>query len=654
MEARSELDLQKVIERLRDKARRKVPEAEVEDLVQEVLLVLVQRLRAGHVEALQAYAEGILRNMIYDFYQRRRERLSSLEGCELESHEPSPEQRVVWMRHLRVIDGLAEENKVDQALLENHFVKGEPLREVASGLGVSPGAVNGRLYRFRQKVLQRVGSCFAFLFALLAGLWGRLGRAYAQAPTYAKAAGLASAFVFGTYFFVQLQEQASPAHTPQAIQTTAQLPPAARAAIRTLPQTGLLGVLPTTAKKDKRKLWVTGGLLGTPTTGRALVWKNPQRAPQRTTKARSLGLQNLSTVWIPPTRVAQKRAAFRVATATVRTAAPSTAQEGSTNAQAAPQRNNNVVFAGFGGVAPSSATALAPTRQAPVRNILPSVPSGRTSVGTSGSSTASSSSTKSTAQHNNTSTNNSTNNASKKPGHKLVHPGLQTPVIPRAADGSILHPTGTRPTTGQTNAPASRSFCVVQDGRLYSCTNGVMEDISINANYPFGCGQDALCQQMIGKGPSLVFTRDGLLLLVGEGFFRQSNDGGATWSKPVLNPTPNIVLKEAFLVLSQSGAIWRASSPGWQSLRMSQPNVHEVRVHLQDGQLRFEDDAGFQTGVAWKDLRSRTAESKTPLVKANQVKKSVDKQLDKNTGQKIPNISVDSENKGDVLSNPLR
>ncbi len=200
MEAKNSFDLDRLIGRLREKARRKIPEAEVEDIVQEVLVVLVEKMRTERVEALQAYAEGILRHMIYDYYQKRKEHLSDLEQCDLESAEPSPEQRVVFMRHLRVIQGLAEENQIDNALVHRHFSEGAPLREVASELGVSAGAVNGRLYRFRQKVLKQVGNCFAFLFAIFTGLWGRAARAYVGSRPFAATAALIGIFSVGSFF----------------------------------------------------------------------------------------------------------------------------------------------------------------------------------------------------------------------------------------------------------------------------------------------------------------------------------------------------------------------------------------------------------------------------------------------------------------------
>ena len=197
---KSEIQLGPLMNRLREKARRKIPEMDVEDLVQEVLVVWVERMKQGNIETGQAYAEGILRHKIYDYYQKRRDKTTPLDATnEFESQQPSPEERVVWMRHLRVIEGLANENRVDKALVRDHFVGGAPLREVATNLDVSAGAVNGRLFRFRQKIMQHVGNCFGLLLALFVGLSSRMARAWNGSRALSTATWALGIFSAGTF-----------------------------------------------------------------------------------------------------------------------------------------------------------------------------------------------------------------------------------------------------------------------------------------------------------------------------------------------------------------------------------------------------------------------------------------------------------------------
>lgn len=594
MEPSREKTLRDTIARLREKARRKVPESDAEDLVQEVLVVLVERLQRGNVDALQAYAEGILRHKIYDYYQSKRAQAVSLDGeFDLEGTGPSPEQRVVFMRHLRVIEGLAQENEVDQALVEEHFVRGAPLREVASQLQVSPGVVNGRLFRFRQKLTQRIGSCFATVVALVIGTWSRATRAWMAARAYGSVVGMLSIGSFASWVWwgqtpppatqhntttQQAPFSISATPTPHPIARDAKVPPQPKEtwypSAHTAPTQPVLpqGLLP-----QDTTMRPSNDTLPAPSTKSRPVPQLPalpQAAPA-TRKHSILAIlpaQVHTTKWSSTRQQIQKRNTTR--RTTQRAAATTTKQ--TTNA-------------GSQGSTPPAQRSAPPTqRQTP--------PTGRQTPPT-GRPTNPATPSKPIVPTN--------------PNIRADHfrnPGRVDSASSAMQQMNDFHTLrvgqgGAAPTTPGLK---KRSFCVKQDGRLYDCSAGKMSDISgTNGQSPFGCGTNKMCKDMIGQGPSMLFSTSGDLYILGEKRYLASDDGGASWNNANQPKSVQQLLEKGRFILSQNGSLWERQNGSWKQVRKHQMDVQEVRVHLSEGKANFEDDTGFQFGATWKSLKER-------------------------------------------------
>ncbi len=649
MKKQQHIKIDKLIERLKEKARRKLPPEEVDDLVQEVLLLLVEKLKTERIEAIQAYAEGILRHLIYDFYQKRREH-SSLDGFDVELNEPSPEQKALWRNHLALIDNLAKENVVDEALVSKHFAKGVPLREVAFHLNVSQGAVNGRLFRFRQKVLQRVGNCFAALLLLIISSWNKLAHALSKKSILTSVT--LTLFLVSSLFLLSSR-------------TLKELPlssPFAPSSLRAHPQNAPIH----TAVKEQK----------------------PSSSRQIHRKARSLLLfahqsPSAQRSFLPLAYPHSSSPSFAAPskgeslTTVMRTAAPSTSpfQAGLnptptdiTSAQPLPTSARKV---------PSRAQQFPhPTPSHPfISPFFPSQTTSKTFIAPRHRQL--SSHTSSTHPQHRSSFRPTTPRAAKQPSsshnpHKktdrMNFPMPATPSpnpldIDKAPNDTPrswkkdLSPTKTPSKQHPAERKTGHSFCVVQDGQLYNCDDGKMADISGEPNSHFSCGSDKLCQQLIGQGPSLVFTKGGILLVVGEHRYRLSEDGGTHWKNPQDAPDPSFILKKASIILNQNGSLWRSTPTGWHELRTEHPEVYEVRVHVEKGQVTVEDGAGFKWGTTWKDSVTQMAEAKrkkeTPI---NPTKKEVPSHAPDEKGDipNMPNTPSEPPSKDPITANPLR
>ncbi|MCB9639250.1 MAG: sigma-70 family RNA polymerase sigma factor [Myxococcales bacterium] len=569
MAQQSELNLRALTDRLREKARRKVPESDVEDLVQDVLVVLVEKVQSNQISAIQPYAEGILRHLVYDYYQKRAENQVPLEGKDAESHDSSPEQRVFWQRHLRVVREVSEENAVDQALLEEHFFSGAPLREVASELGVSAGVVNGRLFRFRQKLIQRVGHIFTVMMALGVGLWSRVSRAlfvgrlqHATSWTLA----LLSVGSMGTWWSQHLPEKKL--NASQTFQSNPS--PSARAwwsdtsptSPVSLKEESASGGIATPQKKIERPIFFEGNpsppsfmwsLGGSSNNEWSATSKNKQN---HNTSAGPAGRRFVGSWFVPATS-----AAF-----------------------AAYERSNSSIFA--------STTGMMGQVGGHVER----------SAGSTGSVE------NKTSSQDGSTTEPKSNTAEPKNPTNTDTPNKPDPEKPT---------TPTDPKQPNTR----QSFCIKRDGRLYRCDDqgNLGEDVSGSNQSSFGCGSNTSCRRIVNgevdgetpNGPALVIGQKKALAVVGENRYRQSDDQGNTWSEPATPPSPDALLKTAVFILNQRGEIWQQelTKEKWSLLRATQESTTEIRVHLdQLGGLCFEDtfDFRFETRIPGIDPVSST------------------------------------------------
>ena len=634
MRGQSDLDLNKLIIRLRDKARRKIPEAEVEDLVQEVLLVLVEKVQTERIDALQPYAEGILRHLIYDFYQKRREHFSQLDGYDIETNEASPEQRVVWMRHLRLINNLAKENSVDEALVSKHFSKGVSLREVASHLNVSQGAVNGRLFRFRQKVLQEVGNCFAVVVALVIGLWGKLSHAASRLGYTSSLVGITGILSLSLFFFSHLSSESSNSKNDRSNDSL--LSKRTSRSVLNKEKHPLKRVISYHDKHQKTLFFSKKAPqkdrfhLSYP---KKIVFHANQRH-QNVLAQRSILSFGKHRYQVVLHFGKTKHSSF-LPQFTVKRLDSITSK----HSKYVPLSNHNAHFV---------------SQRVNVQKVHHSLGSSKTQHSNSLNRT-----TSKTKQANRLSdTKGVPSHAHRTLDHRTVATNrsfglkLDESVLQRSLGGSIV---GKSDKHGSDKIEG-HSFCVVQDGQLYSCGGNKMDDISGEANSHFSCGSDKLCQQLIGKGPSLVFTRGGILIVLGERRYRLSKDGGEHWNEPKTVPDPAFILKRAVLILNQDGSLWRSEPSGWRELRKQHSDVYEVRVHVEKGHIRVEDGAGFKWDTTWKDSVSLMTERKngTSIKTSKGVNLTPKTQNDENNIPIPPKNGPTKSNKDSISANPLR
>lgn len=702
MNMTQENNLRHIIDRLRDKARRKVPTTDVEDLVQEVLVVLVERMqRPQPIDSLQAYADGVLRHVIYDYYQCKREQLSPQHdlGWDQVSPAPTPEQRIVWMRHLRVIENLAEENTIDASLMEDHFKNDVPLHEVASRLDVSAGAVNGRLFRFRQKVLKFAGSCFAWFIALCSGLWHRAAHATPWLRPSASTLTSMAVLTTGAFSFWLLAPLSSRKliHHPSISHLAVSSPTASSFSTNTAWslafQTKHTLPAPHHATDHRNPSGQYHRMITHlhPQHDVAVVSSQLQQQPHVSVLAQS-AQHALSAALVEGLR---PPAPNRIESSITRSAQDFPGQNQLALAvQKTPQNtignrldpssgmlplatgvegwktggtitaHNNTAIAGVN-PAPMMPMAAANHLTGSMANSAPALPSWATSPKTAPSSAADSTALQpsSVAAHHPTSTTPSTstnvpNHQPKTsptgiPGASLpktspthVHktiPETLSQTLSRQNPDLIVVRTDTieaklntlKPEASRLAQPERHSFCMVQDSRIYRCDSGKMEDISGEFNATFSC-QDTECQTLIGLGPSLVITTSQTLYVIGRYHFRKSLDQGVTWFTPTTVPASRELLAASSLILNQKGELWHRSSNQWNKKREYQPSVHEVRLHLDNKQCQAEDDTGFRLQHEWQPNTTTSQTLSSPSLEQVQTATSPLTQSKAHTLQQTP------------------
>ncbi|MEM9068005.1 MAG: sigma-70 family RNA polymerase sigma factor [Myxococcota bacterium] len=138
---------------LRESLRRfvagRVPNGEVEDLLQEIYLRL---LRASAVEHLSGYAYRVARTVIADFYRQR-----SVEAPPPEEPEDENDAAQVvasWLRPM--IEALDE--PWASALVQTE-IEGRSHAEVAAALGVPRSTVSSRVARGRELLRKSIVRC---------------------------------------------------------------------------------------------------------------------------------------------------------------------------------------------------------------------------------------------------------------------------------------------------------------------------------------------------------------------------------------------------------------------------------------------------------------------------------------------------------------
>jgi RNA polymerase sigma-70 factor (ECF subfamily) len=127
------------------------------DLVQQVLLVTLQQLRAGTLrepERLASFIFGTCRRVVLDLRRTgaRRERLLRTYEADVPSGAPADEAQLDQGRLRGCLERLSER---ERSVLVLSFVDDQPAQRVATALGVSEG--NVRVIRHR--ALQRLRGC---------------------------------------------------------------------------------------------------------------------------------------------------------------------------------------------------------------------------------------------------------------------------------------------------------------------------------------------------------------------------------------------------------------------------------------------------------------------------------------------------------------
>lgn len=128
-----------------------------DDLVQEVLLMTFDRLRAGAVREpglLASFVLGMCRRVVIERYRThaRHERLLRQYGNPAPTPEPAPTAESDLARLRRCLERLSER---ERAVIVDSFYGDRPARAIAAGLGLSEG--NVRVLRHRG--LQRLRDC---------------------------------------------------------------------------------------------------------------------------------------------------------------------------------------------------------------------------------------------------------------------------------------------------------------------------------------------------------------------------------------------------------------------------------------------------------------------------------------------------------------
>ncbi len=127
------------------------------DLVQQVLLLTLERLRAGKLrdaERLVSFVFGTCRMMVMELRRTsaRRERLLDLYADDVPMADPVASPR---LDHARLVGCLERLSERERSVLVMTFYDDQPAKEVAAALGLSEG--NVRVIRHRG--LERLRAC---------------------------------------------------------------------------------------------------------------------------------------------------------------------------------------------------------------------------------------------------------------------------------------------------------------------------------------------------------------------------------------------------------------------------------------------------------------------------------------------------------------
>jgi RNA polymerase sigma-70 factor, ECF subfamily len=140
--------------------RLRTPEA-VEEFAQDVMLVLIEALRAGTVAdpaRLGGFVLGVCRNLAFDRV-RQKERRASLwqqHGVTLEALAAEPPEHASY-EFLKLEDCLSQLSQRSRDLMRLAYVEARSAEEIAAELGTSAG--NARVMRHR--TLHTLRSCMA-------------------------------------------------------------------------------------------------------------------------------------------------------------------------------------------------------------------------------------------------------------------------------------------------------------------------------------------------------------------------------------------------------------------------------------------------------------------------------------------------------------
>ena len=142
-------------------SRSAVPQAEINDLIQEAYCKLAELTSFDHVSNPRNYFFMVARNVLNDQLRRARivriETVAELENFEVFSDQPSPEQVVSGRQELarveRLINGLPERTR---RVLLMRKVDGLPQRQIAAELGVTEGMVENEAIKAIQLLLKAI------------------------------------------------------------------------------------------------------------------------------------------------------------------------------------------------------------------------------------------------------------------------------------------------------------------------------------------------------------------------------------------------------------------------------------------------------------------------------------------------------------------
>jgi RNA polymerase sigma-70 factor (ECF subfamily) len=129
------------------------------DVVQDTMLRVVRSLRPLESEEhLRRWLRVVVRHVARDRLRaetrrRRRERATADEV--IVAHAERTDDRLAWLQ--REIDAMSD---AEQRLLVDRFGFGRTLRSIGESVGLSPGAVDGRIGRLLNTLRRRAGETF--------------------------------------------------------------------------------------------------------------------------------------------------------------------------------------------------------------------------------------------------------------------------------------------------------------------------------------------------------------------------------------------------------------------------------------------------------------------------------------------------------------